>query len=379
MSLHGGTSKIRLLSISVMLALAIPALASTASFAQTPGPITQPNSRVFAETGKTVKGRFLQYWDTRGGLPQQGFPISEEMQEVSETDGKTYTVQYFERSVFELHPENPAPNDVLLSLLGVFFYKSKYPTAEGAPGQTPNNSPGSVLFRETGKRVGGVFLNYWRTRGGLAQQGFPISEEFQEVSPIDGKTYRVQYFERAVFEHHPEFAGTPNEVLLSLLGVQQYQRKYQTPPTPTAGRPTATAIAVPPTPAPPTAVPPTAVPPTAPPANPCADVPPSTRMIIVVLDANRRVVRTSNCEKGGPDLGFIGSGFRPGENIGVYFTAPDQSVYGAPFQVSASSTGVSQGVILGTDPDMPPGIWAATMEGVDSGNKAIGYFRILAP
>ena len=68
----------------------------------------QPISRSFPETGKTVSGRFLQYWETHGGLAQQGFPISEEMQEKSDVDGNTYTVQYFERAVFEMHPESSA-------------------------------------------------------------------------------------------------------------------------------------------------------------------------------------------------------------------------------------------------------------------------------
>ena len=73
----------------------------------------QSNSRLFPETGKTVKGRLLDYWNRNGGLAQQGYPISEEMQERSDTDGKTYTVQYFERAVFELHPENQAPHVAL--------------------------------------------------------------------------------------------------------------------------------------------------------------------------------------------------------------------------------------------------------------------------
>jgi hypothetical protein len=34
-------------------------------------------------------------------------------------------VQYFERAVFEHHPENAAPNDVLLSLLGTLRYEQK--------------------------------------------------------------------------------------------------------------------------------------------------------------------------------------------------------------------------------------------------------------
>ena len=192
-----------------------------------PSSYAQVNSRQFPETGYAVAGRFLEYWEQNGGLAQQGYPISREMQELSPTDGKAYTVQYFERAVFELHPENKAPYDVLLSLLGVFDYHRKYP--EGAPAELPNNATDSVLFPETGKRLGGKFLGYWRTHGGLPQQGYPISNEFTEKSDLDGKEYRVQYFERAVFELHPENAGTRYEVLLSQLGTFQFRDRYTEP------------------------------------------------------------------------------------------------------------------------------------------------------
>jgi hypothetical protein len=177
-------------------------------------------SRNFPETGKRVTGLFLDYWDNHGGLAQQGFPISDPMLELSALNGRTYTVQYFERAVFEHHPENAAPYDVLLSQLGTFRYKRKYPS--GAPNQIPNSSPGTVKFAETGRSLGGRFLEYWRSHGGLAQQGFPISDEFQEKSELDGKTYTVQYFERAVFELHPE-NQSPYDVLLSLLGVFEHK------------------------------------------------------------------------------------------------------------------------------------------------------------
>jgi len=78
----------------------------------------------------------------------------------------------------------------------------------------------SRTFPETGKTVRGPFLAYWTQHGGLAQQGFPISDELQQVSPTDGKTYTVQYFERARMESHPEYAGSPEEVLLGLLGTE---------------------------------------------------------------------------------------------------------------------------------------------------------------
>lgn len=183
----------------------------------------QAGCQRFNETGHTLCGRFLQYWQQHGGLSQQGYPVSEPFSEASDTDSKIYTVQYFERAVFEMHPENPVPNDVLLSLLGSFGYRAKY--LAGAPKQVPNTLPGSQLFPQTGKRLGGAFLTYWQSHGGLAQQGYPISDEFLETSATDGKVYKVQYFERAVFEAHPE-KQAPYDVLLSLLGTFRLRAKY---------------------------------------------------------------------------------------------------------------------------------------------------------
>jgi hypothetical protein len=177
-------------------------------------------SRFFPETGQTVQGRFIDYWEGHGGLMQQGYPISGELQERSEIDGKTYTVQYFERAVFELHPENAPPYDVLLSLLGSLRYRQRYP--DGAPGQRPNGDPRSIFFPETGKRIGGSFLAYFNQYGGLTQQGLPLSDEFQERSDLDGKLRTVQYFERAVFEWNPSNTP-PYNVLLAQLGTLAYR------------------------------------------------------------------------------------------------------------------------------------------------------------
>jgi hypothetical protein len=202
------------------------------------------DSVAFRQTGHTVTGLFLQYWQTHGGLAQQGYPISDVMREVSDLNGQEYTVQYFERAVFEFHPEYSPPNDVLLSQLGTFQYKRKY--TNGAPAQRANQQSGR-FFPETGHWVGGRFWKYWQEHGGLAQQGLPLSDEFTEISETDGNPYLVQYFERAVFEFHPEYAP-PNDVLLSLLGVFFYNQKYgATPPaTPGPPRPTPTTGGQPP-------------------------------------------------------------------------------------------------------------------------------------
>jgi hypothetical protein len=194
----------------------------------TPTGRAQDARRIFPETGQILQGRFLGYWETHGGLAQYGYPISAEHQEQSAAGGATYTVQYFERAVFEQHPDNTPPYDVMLSLLGAVRYHEKYP--QGAANQMPNTTAGSRLFPQTGKRVAGVFLSYWEQHGGLEQQGLPVSDEFQETSDLDGKPYRVQYFERAVFEYHPENAA-PYNVLLAQLGTFRYRAK----PIPAAG------------------------------------------------------------------------------------------------------------------------------------------------
>ncbi|WP_298816433.1 L,D-transpeptidase [Chloroflexus sp.] len=77
-----------------------------------------------------------------------------------------------------------------------------------------------VYFPTTGhhlsNRVG--FLDFWRANGQLHTFGMPISEELV----IDGRI--VQYFERARFEYHPEYAGKPQQVQLGLIGREWLER-----------------------------------------------------------------------------------------------------------------------------------------------------------
>ena len=47
-----------------------------------------------------------------------------------------------------------------------------------------------------------------------------------EKNPTDGKEYLTQYFERARFEYHPENGDPKFQVLLGLLGREQYDAKY---------------------------------------------------------------------------------------------------------------------------------------------------------
>ncbi len=197
--------------------------------------IAAEECQTFPETGKQVCGRFLEYWRANGGLAQQGLPLSDPFDERSDVNGQTYTVQYFERARFEYHPEHAeTPFEVRLGLLGREQFLAKYPT--GAPAGTG----GGRCFAENGQCTDDRFFAYWQSHGGLAQQGLPLSDPFDERSNVNGQTYTVQYFERARFEYHPEHAGTAYEVLLGLLGREQIADPAPAPmPQPTP-RPRAT-------------------------------------------------------------------------------------------------------------------------------------------
>ncbi len=174
-----------------------------------------PNTVYFPQTAHNLSGDFLRYWQTHGGLNTFGYPLSEAFTE------NGYTVQYFERNRFELHPENQSPYNVLLGRLGADASAGrKFPQIVPFA-----STPDHLYFAETGHSLNSAFLAYWQKNGGLAQFGYPISEEVKETSATDGKEYTVQYFERARFEYHPEFTGTDGQVLLGLLGADSMKAK----------------------------------------------------------------------------------------------------------------------------------------------------------
>ena len=51
--------------------------------------------------------------------------------------------------------------------------------------------------------------------------GLPLTDAYFDNGRL------VQYFERNRFEHHPENAGTPYEILLGLLGVELFTGRDQ--------------------------------------------------------------------------------------------------------------------------------------------------------
>ncbi len=170
----------------------------------------------FPETQQAIAPEFSAYWLEKGGIERFGYPISRPIM----LGG--YVSQFFQRAVFEHHPEYAnTPSEVLLRLLGNEYTQGRdfeKADAESIP-------PDKLYFAATEHTLGGSFRSIWEGTGGLAVYGYPISEEISEVSPTDGQTYTVQYFERNRFEYHPESAGTPYEVQLGLLGANMLQSK----------------------------------------------------------------------------------------------------------------------------------------------------------
>src|SRR5215210_461091 len=84
---------------------------------------------------------------------------------------------------------------ILSLLLAVVVGADTIPAqAAATPKSAVRLSGGEKCFKETGRCMHGIFLGYWQANGGLAQFGFPITDELSE----DGRT--VQYTERARFE-----------------------------------------------------------------------------------------------------------------------------------------------------------------------------------
>lgn len=143
-------------------------------------------SRYFPETGHTVQGGFLQFFDAHGGVSIFGYPLTEEF-----LGDNGVMVQYFQRARFEWHPENRDPYKIQLGLLGQEIHGPADPPAAPIAG-----GPGSMVryFPETGHNVTNAFLQFWTSRGGLQIFGYPLTEAFTS----GGVTY--QWFQRARFE-----------------------------------------------------------------------------------------------------------------------------------------------------------------------------------
>ncbi|MBA3943423.1 MAG: hypothetical protein H0X37_02540 [Herpetosiphonaceae bacterium] len=185
----------------------------------------------FAETKQCLSGRFLSYWQHNGGLPVFGFPITAVQNERNRDTGVSYLTQWFERTRFELHPEQAAPYDVLLGRLGndrLIQQENGWLMDRHAEGAEAN----CLWFPQTKHNVcdqtqGSGFQTYWLGHGladaqldtfgrSVALFGYPLTDAI-EMTNAAGDRVLSQVFERARFEYHLE-KSAPFKVLLGLLG-----------------------------------------------------------------------------------------------------------------------------------------------------------------
>lgn len=103
------------------------------------------------------------------------------------------------------------------------------------------------------------------------------------------------------------------------------------------------------------------------PAPPVPQVPPS-------IDA---VVDTPIAEQG-TTLDVSLSGFRPGEDIVSWLTAPDASARDALLNLKAGLDGKASGVQVPTK-GLATGLWALTFHGKGSNHESVVYFYLVAP
>ncbi len=175
----------------------------------------QPPTKVYiTQTGHNLAEPFLTYWRENSGATFLGNPISEQLAQ------QGLTVQYFERARLELRGEI-----MTLGRLGDEMAAS-HPLRRPQRPRLLRGDEGDAqlavdpfarlplalfsvdpddhrFFPESGHTLRYSIKLSWEKNGGLERYGLPISEEFVEASPIDGKRYTTQYFERARFEYHP--------------------------------------------------------------------------------------------------------------------------------------------------------------------------------
>ncbi len=294
----------------------------------------QSNSRYFPETGHFLSGVFRTFWEGNGGVAIFGYPITEEY-----IGNNGRITQYFERARFELVDQG-GQSVVELGKLGVEITQGRiFPKVPPIP-----NTADRRYIPETQHIIQYGFKQIWETRGGERIFGYPISEEIDEVLE-NGEWHTVQYFERVRFEYWPERADG-DRVLISNLGRMLAPPNLTAPRSPDAGPATPSAPSQPSVP---------------------ANVPPGV---------NARVV---------PDTGPPGttfrleaSGFEAGERVGIWATAPDQSVIPSDFQAVADDQGsiTHENITITSNDNFADGIWSFNAQGIESKKAAVGYFRI---
>lgn len=184
-------------------------LAGTNTYAQ------EIDSQFFPETGHYVSGEFLkEFKKASNPVLIYGYPITDAFS----YPGEKIQYQYFEKALLQFDPDKSPGLQVTSLPLGNWLYPS-----DPAPTFTPISS-GCQEFPDSGLpfSVCYAFLDFFEEQGGISQFGYPISNFENRQGLI------VQYFQKALFEWHPEIPSG-NRVILSNLGSEYFKRNAENP------------------------------------------------------------------------------------------------------------------------------------------------------
>lgn len=163
--------------------------------------------RYFPTSGHWVKGEFLKtYSQVSDPVRLYGFPITEAF---SGDLSSNTLVQFFEKAMFILRVNGSGGVTVEVMPLGRYVYTPDNPRA------LIEKRAGCRVYPEADFPVCYAFLEFYEIYGGATQFGKPISGiELQNE-------YKVQYFERARLEFHPELPAG-KKVQVADLGAQYF-------------------------------------------------------------------------------------------------------------------------------------------------------------
>jgi hypothetical protein len=183
-------------------------------------PLGEPEYFYITQTGHNMHADIWDYWLEHGGWRFFGLPISELYLEV-DRDGNEQLVQLFERSILEFNPRSSDRPLVQGRRVGQY---ASAPDWAREPVEPFDKTGRSRYFPETGHSLSNGFKEEWESRGGLEVFGYPITEEFTDVTS-DGREYVAQVFERARFEWWPDRVGTDEEITYGLLVTEMQQAR----------------------------------------------------------------------------------------------------------------------------------------------------------
>ena len=161
----------------------------------------QEEGRYYPETGHTIDGQFVQFFDQQGGLEILGYPITDAF--IDPANG--WLIQYFQNARMELMLD-PGTGEMtpILSPLGEWLNGWDPPVNQKGASQE-----GCTYFTQSGHSVCFAFLEFFTAHGGFQTLGLPVSE-----FKLEGERL-VQYFQGYRLDWTPEEA---NPVRVAPLG-----------------------------------------------------------------------------------------------------------------------------------------------------------------